>query len=125
MSEGFGARIERLRKERNISKSEFARLVGVSPTCVWNWEEGNTEPRSENLERMARALGIHRGQLLGHATLEERSIDSDERAVSEASDKPAFQARSVSLADVIAAAKEQIAKIAGLPVDRVKVTLDY
>jgi len=54
---GFARRLGALRSERGFSKSSLARAVDVSPTCVWNWENGNTHPRPEALARIATVLG--------------------------------------------------------------------
>jgi transcriptional regulator with XRE-family HTH domain len=53
---GFSVRLKASRVERGLSKSELARRVGVSSTCVWNWEEANTHPRPEALARIAATL---------------------------------------------------------------------
>lgn len=37
--------IRRLRKSVKVSQSEFARMIGVSPATVQNWEQGRRTPR--------------------------------------------------------------------------------
>lgn len=47
------ARVKRLRTSLNLSQSPFAKLVGVSPALVENWEQRITSPRGA----AARLLG--------------------------------------------------------------------
>lgn len=54
----FASRLKDLREHRRMSKTGLGKAVGVTTTCVWNWEEGNTEPRSENLAALAKALAV-------------------------------------------------------------------
>ena len=105
----FAKHVRRLRAERGFSKSSFARAVGVSPTCVWNWEEGNTEPRPETLAKVAQVLKTTTDHLLGGATPVTAAI----------------VAPSHSLADIIQKAREEIAAAAGLDSEDVRITLNY
>lgn len=52
----FADRLRARRIECGLSKSGLAREVGVTGTCVWNWEQGNTYPRPEIRATLARAL---------------------------------------------------------------------
>jgi transcriptional regulator with XRE-family HTH domain len=52
----FAQRLRARRIDCGLSKSGLAREVGVTGTCVWNWEEGNTHPRPENRATLARVL---------------------------------------------------------------------
>lgn len=54
----FASRLKDLREQRRMSKTGLGKAVGVTTTCVWNWEEGNTEPRSENMAALAKALAV-------------------------------------------------------------------
>lgn len=58
MTNSIGNRIRTTREQRGISASQFAKLVGVSPTAVSNWENNNMEPRPASLANIARALGV-------------------------------------------------------------------
>ena len=40
MSESFNQRLSRLRKEKNLSAAEMARLIDVPPTTYREWEYG-------------------------------------------------------------------------------------
>jgi DNA-binding XRE family transcriptional regulator len=52
----FAQRVTARRIGCGLSKSGLAREVGVTGTCVWNWEQGNTHPRPEIRAALARAL---------------------------------------------------------------------
>jgi len=113
----FSARILTSRHALGMSKSALAREVGVSPTCIWNWEEGNTEPRADNMSALARALQVSVNFLEG----------GSEPAASPA-DETVPQTRTSNLphlSQIIADAKETVAKAAGLPTYKVRITLDY
>lgn len=53
-------RIRRWRESREpeVTKSELARRVGVSSAAVAQWEGDVTEPKHENVEKIADALGL-------------------------------------------------------------------
>jgi DNA-binding XRE family transcriptional regulator len=55
---GLGARVKELRETRGYSKTDLARLVHVSPTAVWNWEENGLVPRHGTFSRLAKALEV-------------------------------------------------------------------
>jgi transcriptional regulator with XRE-family HTH domain len=117
----FATRVRELRAERGLSKSALARAVGVTPTCVWNWEEGNTRPRADALARVAKTLATSEEFL-------ERGVQCDRLPfVSTSSASPAEVPTGASdrLAEVIRRARAEIAAAAGLGVDQVKVVLEY
>src|SRR5436190_2224367 len=66
--EVISQRISDTREARGISASELARLVGVTPTAVWNWEKNRTTPRRPALEQIAKVLGVTIGFLLTGTT---------------------------------------------------------
>jgi transcriptional regulator with XRE-family HTH domain len=117
--ENFGARLRALRSERLLSKSALARTVGVSPTCVWNWEEGNTHPRADALSRLAAALSTTREVL--ERGVEPREMFMEARPTLSETLKPTNDL----LSGVIRRAREEIAAAAGVSVERVKVLLEY
>lgn len=58
-------RLTQARTAKNIKKIHFARMVGVSPATITQWETGVTkEIKGENLTRVCRILGISPGWLL-------------------------------------------------------------
>ena len=49
--------IKVIRRKKNMTQNELARLVGVSPQTVFRWEQGQRSPRAEELQRLAEVLG--------------------------------------------------------------------
>lgn len=58
-------RLLELRKAKDLTQSEFAKAVGVSPKTVWNWESGQTYPDAEQLWNCAEALDCTPNEILG------------------------------------------------------------
>ena len=117
----FAARLKKLREERGWSKSALGRHIGVSTTCVWNWEEGNTEPRPYNLTVLGRTFGVSSDYL-------ESGADRDTPPNAElkeniAADEPKMDP--ITLQDVISDARRRIGEAAGLDPSKVTVSLNY
>ena len=112
----FASRLRTLRENRRLSKTTLAKAVGVSTTCVWNWEEGNTEPRPDNLAALSEALNAPIDYLQSGSEWDEAP-----------SDTPLTKTLNggATLAEVIADAKIRIAKLAGIPPEKVNVSLEY
>ena len=55
-------RITRWRESQALTKAELARRVGVSPEAVTQWEradeEKSTTPTTDNIEKIATAIGV-------------------------------------------------------------------
>src|ERR1700675_1712232 len=56
--EEISKRIKDTREARGMTASEFARLVGVTPTAVWNWEKNSITHPPPPLEKIAKVLGV-------------------------------------------------------------------
>jgi DNA-binding XRE family transcriptional regulator len=55
---GFsGAKLRKIREGRNMSRRELCELVGMDESSVIYWENGRSEPRRRNLDRVLSALG--------------------------------------------------------------------
>ncbi|QJP30017.1 LexA family protein [Acinetobacter baumannii] len=54
--ETIGLRIQKLRKEKKLSKVKLGDLVGVSDVTVGFWEKDVNEPKYENLEALCQVL---------------------------------------------------------------------
>ncbi|WP_442955307.1 helix-turn-helix domain-containing protein [Parasphingorhabdus sp.] len=115
--DGFGKRVAWERSQKGWTLAELGREVGVSSTCVWNWEEGNTHPRPGSLTRLAQALDVSADRLLEGEEVEAIAA-TDERSGGEP-DTP------VSMAELINSSRDAIALAAGLPSSKVRITLDY
>lgn len=60
----FPENLRRLREQRNLSKSELARRIGVSDVTVGYWETGKAEPRMGKVEMIASILGVTTDDLI-------------------------------------------------------------
>jgi len=61
----FGERIKMIRKLRGFTRSEFAKLLGVSRPLIAAYETGTREPSLKNLIALVQALNINTDWLLG------------------------------------------------------------
>jgi transcriptional regulator with XRE-family HTH domain len=60
----IGERIKAAREALNMSQADLARKVGVDASRLCRWERGE-EPRFASVKKLAKALGIRPGELLG------------------------------------------------------------
>ena len=75
MKETFGQRLSRLRKEKGLTQEDIASRITISPQAVSKWENGNSEPDLDTLNKLADILNCSVDSLLGR---EEKDInDSD------------------------------------------------
>lgn len=58
-------RILSLREEKNITRAELARKVGVSKTTIQKWEEGLTSPRRDKIVILSQIFNVDEAYLLG------------------------------------------------------------
>lgn len=65
-SQSFGARLNRLRRERGLTLADIAAVLGVSKPTVWAWEKGKAKPLPERLDAIAAALGVASEELADH-----------------------------------------------------------
>ncbi len=59
----LGEKISFLRQEKGISQEKLAELIGVSRQAVTKWENGNANPDTENLIRLAEIFGVSLDEL--------------------------------------------------------------
>ncbi len=62
---GCGARIKKIRKERRLSQIQLANLAGIAVNSLRLYEADKREPKIEAVTKLAEALGVTRGELLG------------------------------------------------------------
>jgi transcriptional regulator with XRE-family HTH domain len=66
----LASRLRALRQEAGISGDALARRAGVSPGTVWGIERGEARCTLDVGERLAAALGLTLGQVIGGAGLD-------------------------------------------------------
>ena len=98
-AESFGARLQRLRTAKGLTQGQLAVRLGVSEPSISAWELDKARPKAGRVEVLANELGVEIHELLG---LEETE----------------------NLRDLVARAKEQIAKAAGVAPDNIKLTIE-
>ena len=98
-AESFGARLQRLRTAKGLTQGQLAVRLGVSEPSISAWELDKARPKAGRVEVLANMLGVEIHELLG---LEETE----------------------NLRDLVARAKEQIAKAAGVAPDNIKLTIE-
>ena len=54
----IGGNIKRIRKEKGLTQQQLADAAGVAINSIRGYESENREPRRENLEAIACALGV-------------------------------------------------------------------
>ena len=57
--------LRRLIYESGLSPAETARQIGISKTTLSNWLNGTRVPRMDNIDMLARYLGVTRVQIVG------------------------------------------------------------
>jgi transcriptional regulator with XRE-family HTH domain len=107
--EVISGRIKDTREKRGLTASELARLVGVTPTAVWNWEKNSITPRRPALEAVAKVLGVTTAFLVYGAETE----------------VTARLQPTASVASILDDARVRLAEATGLAVDRIKLNLQF
>lgn len=59
--------LKELREERGFSQKELATKLGVSPTNIYNYEVGRTEPSIDMLILLAKTLEVSVDYLIGNS----------------------------------------------------------
>ncbi len=98
-AESFGVRLQRLRTAKQLTQGQLAGRLGVSEPSISAWELDKARPKAGRMEALSDALGVEISELLGFEDTE-------------------------NLADLVARAKAQIAKAAGVKPDNVKFTIE-
>lgn len=58
MDPEFGKRLKFLRIEKGLRQLDLARLTGLSEQKICKFETGRQEPKSEEVEKIWKALGV-------------------------------------------------------------------
>jgi len=112
--ETFGARLQRLRRDRGFTLVEFARRARVSRPTVWSWEAVRSTPRRSKTKILLEVLGVTENELYGSTggAESQRQIDADRLG------------RSDTLQRAISDAKERVADLAGTSPDKVRLIIE-
>ena len=75
----FSARsVKAQRKRLGLSAADYARLVGVASLTIYNWEQGKSRPRKEQLASLVAIRGIGKREAI--AKLELLKADEEKAA---------------------------------------------
>lgn len=61
----FSSNLKRLRNMKKIKQYELAEVLGVDRTTIGKWENGNSYPAVEVLDRLATYLEVSTDEILG------------------------------------------------------------
>lgn len=110
-----GANIKRFRELAELSKSELARRIGVSPTAVNNWEENGVIPRMEMMLKLEKVLEVSWTQLKGGRA---ENAGADEATQAALDSQP-----EVSRNERLTQFRRQIATLFDVTPDRVEIVI--
>jgi transcriptional regulator with XRE-family HTH domain len=116
MGNSFATRLQLAMTQSQISASELARRASVTPTAVWNWQQGNTEPRPQALTAIAKALNVSEDFLRD---------GSKQVNILSANELQALPANQDTLAEMLEELRGRIARVTGFALDRVKLNLEF
>ena len=91
MSTEIGGRIRKYREERKISRSELARTLGLTVSCISNWELGQNDPAADHLGDLCRALQVSPSDLLGIQLMDGELSEQERKLVAAYRSKPDLQ----------------------------------
>jgi transcriptional regulator with XRE-family HTH domain len=110
--ETFGARLQRLRRDRGLTLVEFARRAKVSRPTVWSWEADRSTPRRSKTRILLEVLGVSEDELFGKPGARQRGPEAG------------GQDHGDTLQRAISEAKERVAELAGTVPDKVKLIIE-
>jgi transcriptional regulator with XRE-family HTH domain len=105
----IGARLKDLRLRRGLTLDTVARPLGVTRSCVSQWENGRSPPGTKYFERLAETLSTSVVFILTGAN--EQS--------------PGPRTLKIEAPDVVLRARRDIANALGLDVSKVRVEIDH
>ena len=91
MSTEIGGRIRKYREDRKLSRADLAKALGVSLSCVSNWELGENGPAADHLWTLCRELRVSPSELLGVQLFDGELSEQERRLISAYRDKPEMQ----------------------------------
>lgn len=91
MSTEIGSRIRKYREERKISRAELAKILGLTVSCISNWELGQNDPAADHLGDLCRALQVSPSELLGVQLVDGELSKQERKLVAAYRNKPELQ----------------------------------
>ncbi len=61
----FNLKLKELRKEKNLTQKELAKLINVTDDCIYFWEKGRSEPSIGQLIDLSNVFEVTTDELLG------------------------------------------------------------
>ena len=58
VKEKLGRQIQLIRKKQKMTQEQLAKIIGIDPKSISKIEKGNNYPSPDNLEAIARVLGV-------------------------------------------------------------------
>lgn len=121
---GFSRRLSKLRDNRGFTLAQLGRATGVSGTCVWNWENGNTFPKPETLRALAAALETTATYLVEGPDETGLGASGPSQVITQTVSSGGPASRSADKKGLsIAEAKEGLSLFFGVPVESVQITI--
>jgi transcriptional regulator with XRE-family HTH domain len=105
----IGARLKDLRVRRGLTLETVARPLGVTRSCVSQWESGRSPPGTKYFDRLAQTLSTSVTFILTGANEQ----------------LPPTKTLKVEAPDVVLRARRDIADALGLHVSKVRVEIDH
>ncbi|MGG4344960.1 helix-turn-helix domain-containing protein [Paenibacillus lautus] len=65
MTPNLGVRIAELRKKKNMTQGDLAKVIGKSTSTIAMWEIGKRDPDSSMISKLADTFGVTADYLLG------------------------------------------------------------
>ncbi|MCL2846477.1 MAG: helix-turn-helix domain-containing protein [Firmicutes bacterium] len=65
----FGERLRELRTERKLSLREVGKIVGVSHAAIARYEQNETQPKFETVDKLANFFGVSTDYLFGRTDI--------------------------------------------------------
>lgn len=91
MSTEIGSRIRKYREERKITRTELAQTLGVTLSCISNWELGQNDPAADHLGDLCQALQVSPSELLGIQLIDGELSERERKLISAYRNKPELQ----------------------------------
>ncbi len=76
--QAIGSYIARIRNNINMTASDLAHFVGVTPQLLMRWEEGKARPSYSYVDQLTRPLGITLVELLHGRDMSPEEIEAED-----------------------------------------------